>query len=233
MSASDSSARAPQKAAPDRVRALIRALQILGFLAFALGVATVRVIVSGEKEITLSTAALRAKDPHEAIVHARRAAAFYAPGAPHVRVAYARLIALATAAEGLGQTETALFAWNAVRGSALETRWLVTPHEEDLVRANLAIASLMSKQPGPLGTRADPPSVLEQRLLDDLTRDEAPRVPWIAALVFAFAAWASGAFLMARKAVSPTGRVLWDKAKWYAALIALGAAVWVLAYFQA
>lgn len=216
-----------------KMRWLVLVLQSLALIGLVIGAATVRVIAAGEREITLSTAALRQKDPHEAIVHARRAAGWYAPGAPHVSAAYQRLIALAIAAEGLGQTETALFAWNAVRGSALETRWLVTPHEEDLVRANQAIASLMSKAPGPLGTRADPPSVLEQRYLDDLLKDEAPRVPWISALVAAFGAWTSGAYLFARKAISPTGRILWDKAKLYLALLSLGILVWVLAYFQA
>lgn len=215
------------------MRLLVRALQTLALAGLVIGAATVRVIAAGEREIELSTAALRNKDAHEAIVHARRAAGWYAPGAPHVRVAYERLTALATAAEGLGQRETALLAWNAIRGSALETRWLVIPHEEDLVRANQAIASLMSKAPGPLGTRADPPSVLEQRYLDDLVKDEAPRAPWIAALILAFFAWTSGALLFAHRAISRTGRILWDKAKYFALLFALGVFVWVLAYFQA
>ncbi len=73
---------------------------------------------SGEKEIALSTAALRAGDAHAAVEHARRAAGWYMPGAPHVRVAYERLLALGTAAEGLGDRDTALFAFRGVRTAA-------------------------------------------------------------------------------------------------------------------
>ena len=97
---------------------------------------------SGEKEIALSTAALRAGDPHGAAEHARRAAGWYAPGAPHVRVAYERLLALGTAAEGLGDRDTALYALRGARTAAIETRWLFTPHEEDLERADAAHRAL-------------------------------------------------------------------------------------------
>ncbi|MEZ4296383.1 MAG: hypothetical protein R3B70_15535 [Polyangiaceae bacterium] len=130
-------------------------------------------VVAGEREIARSTDALRAGDPHEAALHARRAAGFYAPGAPHVRVAYERLIALATKAESLGNRPLALFAWEGVRTAALETRWLVTPHAEDLTRANEAIARLQAAESRPPGTRTTPVAAMERDALEALTRDEA------------------------------------------------------------
>jgi hypothetical protein len=208
---------------------------ILGIAAVAVvtGAATIRVILAGEREIAQSTAALRAGDPHAAALHARRAAGWYAPGAPHVRVAYDRLIALATAAEGLGNREVALFAWNGVRTAAVETKWIVQPHADDLERANRAIARISAATPLPLGANAEPAPVIERKYLETLARDETPRTGWIVALVAAFAAWAGGAIHLARRALTPSGRVLWSKALPGIAAIVLGALVWILAYWRA
>ena len=111
---------------PSRARRVARALALSAFalsvaaaLVFALGH---RVVQAGEREVLASTAALASGDPREAVVRARRAAGLYAPFAPHVRVAYDRLAALATAAEKRGDRDLALFAWRGVRTAALETR---------------------------------------------------------------------------------------------------------------
>ena len=53
------------------------------------------------------------------------------------------------------------------------------------------------------------------------------------ALVAAFAAWAGGAIHLARRALTPSGRVLWSKALPGAVAIALGALIWILAYWRA
>lgn len=205
----------------------------IALVAVVTGAATARVIVAGEREITQSTAALRAGDPHAAAVHARRAAGWYAPGAPHVRVAYERLTALATAAEGLGNREIALLAWNGVRTAAIETKWIVQPHAEDLDRANRAIARISAATPLSLGADAEPAPVLERQYLETLARDETPRTAWIGALVVAFAAWTGGAIHLARRALTPSGRVLWAKALPGIVAIAIGALVWLLAYWRA
>jgi hypothetical protein len=210
-----------------------RILLGIALIAVVTGAATARVILAGEREIAHSTAALRAGDPHAAALHARRAAGWYAPGAPHVRVAYDRLSALATAAEGLGNRDIALFAWNGVRTAAIETKWIVQPHADDLERANRAIARISAATPLPLGANAEPAPVIERKYLETLARDEAPRTGWIAALVVAFAAWIGGAVHLARRALTPSGRVLWAKALPGIVAIALGAAVWLLAYWRA
>jgi hypothetical protein len=197
------------------------------------GGASLRVVVAGEREIAESTAALRAGDAHAAALHARRAAGWYAPGAPHVRVAYVRLAALATAAEGLGDRETALYAWNAVRSAALETRWLVTPHEEDLDRANKAIARISAAAPRPPGTQTEPTAVVERQALEALARDEMPRTPWVVALTASFVAWIGGAVWLSRRAVSVTGRVDIRRAAPGLIAMAIGIGVWLLAIWRA
>ena len=207
-----------------------RGLALTGLL---LGAATLRVVTSGEREIAASTDGLRAGDPQRATEHARRAAGWYAPGAPHVRVAYERLLALATTAEGVGDREASLFAWRAVRTAAIETRWLVTPHAADLERANLAIARLEAAAPRPPGTRTDPPAQVEREQLEALSRDEAPRTPWVIALVLAAAAWIGGSILVVRRGITAGGQVSWARATPGIVVTAAGIALWLLAIWRA
>jgi hypothetical protein len=207
-----------------------RAVAVLGLV---IGAATGRVIHAGEKEIAASTAALRAGDPHGAAEHARRAAGWYAPGAPHVRVAYERLMALGTTAEGLGDRETALYAFRGVHTAATETRWIVTPHEDDLAKADRAIARLSAAAPRPPGTRTEPPAKIEREQLEALGRSELPRTPWVIALVAAAAAWVLGAAWVVRRGLTAAGAVDWPRA--LPGLVATGAgvAVWLLAIWRA
>ncbi|WP_437504740.1 hypothetical protein [Sorangium sp. So ce1099] len=216
-----------------RLPVVLGVLRVLAVAGFIIGAASLRVVVAGEREIAESTDALRAGDPHAAALHARRAAGWYAPGAPHVRVAYERLIALATAAEGLGQADTALFAWRAVRTAALETRWLTTPHADDLELANAAIARLSAAAPRPPGTRTEPAAAVAREHLEALARDDAPRVGWVVALVAAFVAWVAGAIWVVRRAVTVTGQWVWARAVPGLAVCAAGVAVWLLAIWQA
>jgi hypothetical protein len=218
----------------ERLSAIVLgALRVLALAGIVVGAATLRVVVSGEQEIAASTAALRAGDAHEAALHARRAAGWYAPGAPHVRVAYDRLIALATAAEGLGDRDTSLFAWRAVRTAALETRWLVTPHEGDLERADAAIARLAASVPRPSGTRAEPPSAVERAQLEALSRNEGPYTCWVVVLAGAAVLWTGGAVWAARRGLTGTGKVLWARAAPALAVAGAGVALWLLAIWRA
>lgn len=212
---------------------ILRAAKIALVAGVVVAAITARVILAGEREIALSTAALRAGDPHEAALHARRAAGHYAPGAPHVRVAYERLIALAAKAESVGDKPTALFAWQSIRTAAIETRWIVTPHAADLERANAAIARLQSAEERPLGTRTEPTKTIERDALAALTRDESPHVPWVITLVAGFLAWTLGAALLIRRAVTSTGQIVWSRATTALALTVGGVLAWLLAIWRA
>jgi hypothetical protein len=214
-------------------RVAVATLGSLAGLGLFVGAASARVVSSGEKEIALSTAGLAAGDARAAIEHARRAAGWYAPGAPHVRVAYERLLALGTAAEGLGDRELALYAFRGVRTASLETRWLLVPHEDDLDRANRAIARLSAEAPRAPGLRTEPPLKIEREQLDALLRDEAPRTPWVVTLVLGALTWAAGAAWMLRRAVAPDGAIAWGRALPGAVLTGAGVAAWLLAIWRA
>jgi hypothetical protein len=196
------------------------------------GAASARVVWGGETEIAIPTAALRSGDAHAAAEHARRAAAWYAPGAPHVRVAYERLLALGAAAEGLGHADLALFAYRGVRTAAIETRWIVTPHADDLERANRAIARLAAAAPRAPGVRTEPPQKIEREQLEALARDEAPRVHWVILLVAGALAWALGGAIALRRAVGADG-LTWRRATPGALVTLAGVVAWLLSIWRA
>lgn len=202
-------------------------------LVFLIAVPTLRAVYSGEMEVAASTEALYAGDPHEAVVRARRAAGWYAPGAPHVRVAYERLIALATTAERLGRLDLAMLAWQGVRSAALETRWLTTPHAADLERANREIARLQSQVDRPPGTAAEPASSVERTQMARLAEQHGPRSEWVVVLTMAFCAWALGLFWVLRRGVDPSGRLSLRRAVPGLSLAGLGIALWVAALWFA
>jgi len=209
------------------------AFKAIAITGLVVGAATARVIYSGEREIAASTAGLRAGDPHAATAHARRAAGWYAPGAPHVRVAYERLMALGKTAEGIGDREAALYAFRAVHIAATETRWVLTPHADDLLAADRAIARLSAAAPRPPGTRTEPPAKIEREQLEALARDEAPRTPWVIALVAGATAWALGALWVVSRGITAGGRVDAARALPGVVVACAGIAAWLLAIWRA
>lgn len=205
---------------------LSKVLLVVSIAVAALGAVTARVVVAGEREIAASTAALDAGDAREAIVHARRAAGWYAPGAPHVRVAYERLVALAEAAEDNGQVELAKLAWRSIRTASTETRWIVTPHAADRARADTEIARLEAKVAG----QRDPDRAIEAAQLAKLSQHRPQRLVWTAMLVGGFALAAVGFLIWSRKAASVGGAV--SGGRWGLVLTLVGAALWVLAVWR-
>ena len=186
---------------------------------------TARVVAAGEVELQKSDAAFDHGDLREAVLYARRAAILYAPGAPHVGAAYARLGAIAIGAEASNQVAVARLAWGAIRGAALETRHFWTPRAADLERANASLARLAAA--------ADPARADRGRMMRALGRDDAPRAAWVVALGAGFALFAAGLALAAVRGVSSTGQVS-RRGLAVSALVALaGVACWTLAVFRA
>jgi hypothetical protein len=148
-------------------------------------------------------------------------------------VAYDRLRALARAAEEHRRIDIALLAWRGVRSASLETRWLVTPFQSDLELADKQIARLLAAraEPGLPAPEPDEAFVAEQLVL--LRRHQAPRLPWVIALVSSFAFGAVGLALWARQVTRARGRVAWARARWGVGLTALGIALWLLAVWRA
>jgi hypothetical protein len=224
-----------------RRRALARALWLAALLTLGLGLASVRVVVSGERELVASTEALRRGNAEEATVRARRAAGWYAPGAPHVRVAYERLRALGREAELHRRFDLALLAWRAIRTAALETRWLLTPHAADLELANREIARIMAMPVGERGTVGPPDAAVAAAELETLARAPGPRLGWTILLCVAFGLGVVGFALWARQmgegAATATARTWW-RAGWArgrtgALLTAVALGLWLLALWRA
>jgi hypothetical protein len=185
--------------------------------------------VDGEQEMRLSDEAFHTGDVRTATLHARRAAVLYAPGAPHVRPAYDRLVAIALGAEAAGDTDVARTAWRAVRGAALETRHLWIPHQAELDRANGNLARLQTLR---AKTATDEQPELRQALAE-LARDDAPRAVWVIVLALGFACATIGLALLGWRGVSPAGKITLSSAKLGLVLALLGAACWTLAVFRA
>jgi hypothetical protein len=191
----------------------------------ALAVLTARMMREGESALARSDAAFDRGDLRESVLHARRAATLYAPGAPHVNAAYARLTAVAVGAEAAGDPDVARLAWGAMRGAALETRHVTTPHQAELDRANAALARLQTVKGAPPDART--------ATLAALQKDDTPRAPWVAVLGAGFALFFAGIVVFVARGITRAGRTS-KSALWVsAALSAAGVVLWVLAVYRA
>lgn len=209
------------------LRAVARALGVVAILGVALGVLAGRVVLEGREHLVLSDRAFDEGDLRTSVLHARRAAAAYLPGAPHVDAAFERLRAIAIGSEAKGDRKVAALAWRAIRGASLEARHVSLVRTNDLAIANASLARLASVE-----TRPPDPEVLT-RAEEALRRDDAPEPRWSAALALGFVLAALGAALVIRRGVSPVGRFQGKAAAWGLALACLGTVLWVLAAWQA
>ncbi len=202
------------------------------FLAVAVvGIVTARAVTEGENELVESDADFHRGDLRSSIVHARRAAVLYAPGAPHVRGALRRLEAIGVGSEARGDRETAEAAWRAERGAALEIRHLWVPHAAELERANQALARLAAL--GPVHGEPRPERVVTAEALSELNRDDAPRARYIVLLAIGFLLSAAGLAWVALRGVTPEGKAALGRAKLGVAVWAIGALCWTLAIYRA
>jgi hypothetical protein len=214
-------------------RARVLSSLALGLLCavLALAAVTARAVSEGQRHMRQSDEAFDRGDLPAALLHARAAAVWYAPGAPHVKSAYARLTAIAVGAEASGQPRTAEAAWRAVRGAALETRHLWVVHGAELARANENLARL-SAAAAPGVEQADRRDALA-RARQALARDDAPELAWIVTLISGFAALVLGLTLLGVRGVRPDGSLALDRAKLAALLTLVGALAWTTAVWRA
>jgi len=205
----------------------------LAMMLFVLAVAvlTARAVIDGNHEMQMSDAAFDRGDLRVAIDHARRAAVLYAPGAPHVAQAYARLDAIALGAEAAGQPETARMAWRAVRGAALETRHVWIPERAELGRANQNLARLEASSSG--ASSAHAADLARKRALAELQRYAAPAAVWVMLLSLGFLLSLGGLSLVALRGVTREGKLVLVQARLGLILSLVGAACWTLAVWRA
>jgi hypothetical protein len=118
----------------------LAALATIALMLFAL--LAQRTIERGEREMLESDRAFDAAELELALLHARRAATAYVPGARHVASGYERLRAIARGAERERDIALASSAWGAVRAAATESRHLWQPHPDQLREAEGELARL-------------------------------------------------------------------------------------------
>jgi len=182
---------------------------------------TFRAVSDGNKELEASDRAFDRGDLATAVLHARRAATSYAPGAPHTSVALQRLRAVAVGSEAAGDKETARLAWGAVRAAALETRHVIIPYGAELREANERLERLASTP----------------RPTTPMTRTEAlPPGPsaWASALLASgFALALAGLFYAAARGLTREGRLVWPKLGYGVGAFLAGALLWAIAVYRA
>jgi hypothetical protein len=129
----------------------LAALATIALVVFAL--LAQRTIERGEREMSESDRAFDSGRLELAVLHARRAATAYVPGARHVAAGYARLRAVARGAERERDLQLARSAWGAVRAAAIESRHLWQPHAGALDEADAQLARLSNGAPAAASAR--------------------------------------------------------------------------------
>jgi hypothetical protein len=211
------------------LRALLRIAAWGACLLLLLGgVATLRAVLDGEREIAASDAAFDADDLHAAIQHARRAASAYAPGAPHVERGYQRLLAIARGAEATGQPGVAMLAWQAQRAAVLESESFFQPFPARLEDADRNLARLEAARTAPEAERA----TAAKRLFKEARGQAVERAPWGGLLAWGLLVASLGLAWFARAALKPDGKISWVSGRWGLLAFALGAALWALAAYR-
>ncbi|HEV8245199.1 MAG TPA: hypothetical protein VGP93_05500 [Polyangiaceae bacterium] len=203
----------------------LRALSLgLTFSVLTLGVLTARAVLEGQAELALSKSAFDRGQLGEAVLHARRAATAYAPSAPHVDAAYARLRSIALGSEAAGDAQTARLAWGAIRSAALESRHVLSPHEADRQEADRQLLRL-SSEGAPKKTAPTAKLALDER--------NGPRPGWAALLVLGFGLALGGLGFIALRGVASDGRIQTRPALLGLLLGLAGAACWTLSLYWA
>lgn len=211
---------------------ILRSVAIgLMLTVLALAAVTARAVSEGERQMRQSDQAFNRADLPTALLHARAAAVMYAPGAPHVRRGYERMIAIAVGAEAAGHRRVAESAWRGVRGAALETRHLWVVHRSELSRADENLARLGQLADDPQG--ASDPKLALAKAKSELQRDDAPATSFIVVLVVGFLLALAGLATLGFSGVTPAGRIVLGRAKLGLVLSLLGTAMWTWAVWRA
>lgn len=124
----------------------------------------------------------KAETDDAAIAYSLRAAKWYVPFASHPRRGYDLLRTIARRAESVGDVETALIAWQAIRAGARATRSVYMPFEDRAREADAQIAILLAARP-PAGIDRDKPrEKIVQEHRQTLARADGPHPLAVVAL---------------------------------------------------
>jgi len=197
----------------------------LAAVVLFVGIATLRAVLDGERELRQSDAAFDANELHGAIEHARRAASAYAPGAPHVERGYERLLAIARGAEASGRPELAMLAYQAERAAVLESASVIQPFPARLEEANRNLARLAAAK-----SAAEPEQTeTAQRLFRAAQGKAGDRAPFGAVLAGGLLLSALGLSWFGLSALRPGGRIEWLRGRWGLLVFLAGIGLWAFA----
>jgi len=209
-------------------RALRLGLRAGAVILLVLGVVSARVIHSARTELDAARRAAESGDLDRALVHDRRAARYYVPGSPYHVLALDRLAALGRAAEAQGDSDRALAAYRAIRGSILATRSFYVPERARLEAADQRIAALMAEQPAPGMDAGKSKDQLRTEHLALLTASPDPKLGWTIVLLLGFAAFVGAAFVFSMRAIDDRDRFVKIEAQRWGALIVIGFGLFAL-----
>lgn len=170
-----------------------------GILAILI-VVNVRVMYSGHENLDIARrcAAIGLNDT--AIDHYARAARWYTPLTSTSSDAIYGLLAIGEGSAQRGDAKTAKKALQEARGAILASRWLFTPHSDDLTVVNHRLAELQASDAEP----GSPASDVESNLAL-LERTNLPN-PWLSLLsTMLFVAWIAVTVVGASRVVTRGG----------------------------
>lgn len=150
------------------------ALWLLAVVA-VLGVLVGRAMLEGRAALRRANEAEARGEVEATLAFSMRAAKWYVPLAGHTPAAYDKLRELARRAEAAGDPDTALVAWQAIRGAAHATRGPWMPFEDRVREADTQIAILLAARPAPGIDRDKPRDRLIQEHRALLAGDGGPR----------------------------------------------------------
>jgi hypothetical protein len=213
-------------------RELVRAARIVAlaaaFALAALAVMTARTLMAGRAALAASERAFDQGELRESVRQAGRAATLSVPGADHVELAYRRLVVIARGAEASGLPQLAAFAWNTVRGAAVESTAPGSGVRPELELANQNLARLASR----LGSEKDDPAG-EREILKTLERPTGPSSSGLALLAGGVLLVLAGLLWAGLGGLKSDGRSELGKLLFGALLVLLGAACWTALAYRA
>ena len=205
-----------------------RWLVALALAGAVVGALAARVTLAGRAALADGDAAFMRGEVPEAIAGWEAAARWYLPLAPHVDDAYDRLAQLAARAEHDHDPARALAAWRAIRSAALATRGAWSPHAGERATADAAIARLEAADPeGSPKAGADVPTRLAW-YASQLARDRRPGGGAAALSILGIVAWLAGLVALARRGITPAGRVARRPAAVAGGITLAGLACWAI-----
>ncbi|HET9931471.1 MAG TPA: hypothetical protein VFQ35_12310 [Polyangiaceae bacterium] len=189
---------------------------------------SLRTMVAGRAALAASERAFDQGELRESVRLAGRAATLAVPGADHVELAYRRLVIIARGAEAAGRPHLAAFAWNTVRGAAVESAAPGFGVRPELELANQNLARLASR----LATDKDDPAS-EREISKTLERPPGPSAEGLWLLAGGLVLLVAGLGCVGLLGFNRDGRAQPAKLGWGLLVVLLGAACWTLMAYRA